>query len=246
MIKFFRKIRYDLMEKNKTGKYLKYAIGEIVLVVIGILIALQVNNWNNVRLDNLEAKEAKLNIHTEFIKNQKILNSSIELNQNALDACSRLINLIGSEENELLNHNLDSLLNSSLAAEFYFPTRSSLDNIIQSGTMKLLESEELKNSLQEWLASLEQMKSYKDVQTDWQNNHYLPFLLDKVSFRQMDIYNKKAWARQTKLNIEYHPVFQEIRLENLLDNNLFLIEYTIERLHELDSLQKKIINLTND
>ncbi len=46
MIKFFRHIRKDLMEKNKTGKYLKYAIGEIVLVVIGILIALQINNWN--------------------------------------------------------------------------------------------------------------------------------------------------------------------------------------------------------
>jgi len=46
MIKFFRKIRYDLMEKNKTGKYLKYAFGEIILVVIGILIALQINNWN--------------------------------------------------------------------------------------------------------------------------------------------------------------------------------------------------------
>ena len=49
MIKFFRKIRYDLMEKNKTGKYLKYAIGEIILVVIGILIALQINNWNEQR-----------------------------------------------------------------------------------------------------------------------------------------------------------------------------------------------------
>lgn len=46
MIKFFRKIRYNLMEQNKTGKYLKYAIGEIVLVVIGILIALSINNWN--------------------------------------------------------------------------------------------------------------------------------------------------------------------------------------------------------
>ena len=46
MLKFFRKIRYDLMEKNKTGKYLKYAIGEIVLVMIGILLALQVNNLN--------------------------------------------------------------------------------------------------------------------------------------------------------------------------------------------------------
>ena len=49
MIKFFRKIRYDLMKKNKTGKYFKYAIGEIILVVIGILIALQINNWNETR-----------------------------------------------------------------------------------------------------------------------------------------------------------------------------------------------------
>jgi hypothetical protein len=51
MIKFFRKIRYDLMEQNKTGKYFKYAIGEIVLVMIGILLALQVNNWNEQRKD---------------------------------------------------------------------------------------------------------------------------------------------------------------------------------------------------
>ena len=52
MINFFRKIRYNLMEQNKTGKYLKYAIGEIVLVVIGILIALSINNWNTDRENN--------------------------------------------------------------------------------------------------------------------------------------------------------------------------------------------------
>lgn len=56
MIKFFRRIRFNLMEQNKTGKYLKYAIGEIILVVIGILIALQVNNWNESR------KERRLEI----------------------------------------------------------------------------------------------------------------------------------------------------------------------------------------
>ena len=56
MIKFFRRIRYDLMEKNKTGKYLKYAIGEIVLVVIGILIALSINNWNETRKDQQELR----------------------------------------------------------------------------------------------------------------------------------------------------------------------------------------------
>ena len=46
MIKFFRHIRKSLIEENKMGKYFKYAIGEIILVVIGILIALQINNWN--------------------------------------------------------------------------------------------------------------------------------------------------------------------------------------------------------
>ena len=49
MINFFRQIRQNIIMENKTGKYLKYAVGEIVLVVIGILIALQINNWNEFR-----------------------------------------------------------------------------------------------------------------------------------------------------------------------------------------------------
>ena len=61
MIKFFRHIRKDLMEKNKTGKYLKYAIGEIVLVVIGILIALQINNWNENRKLSNKKRELIIN-----------------------------------------------------------------------------------------------------------------------------------------------------------------------------------------
>ena len=66
MIKFFSKIRYNLMEQKITGKYLKYAIGEIVLVVFGILIALQLNNWNGDRIQNaafenlIEALEKEL------------------------------------------------------------------------------------------------------------------------------------------------------------------------------------------
>ena len=63
MIKFFRHIRKDLMEKNKTGKYFKYAIGEIVLVVIGILIALQINNWNETK----KIKEKEHQVLTEII-----------------------------------------------------------------------------------------------------------------------------------------------------------------------------------
>ena len=57
MINFFRNIRYKLMSENLTGKYFKYAIGEIALVMIGILLALQVNNWNEMRKDKAIEKD---------------------------------------------------------------------------------------------------------------------------------------------------------------------------------------------
>ena len=63
MIRFFHNIRHNLLGQGKSGKYLKYAIGEILLVMIGILLALQVNNWNEVR------KQSKADI--EFLKNLK-------------------------------------------------------------------------------------------------------------------------------------------------------------------------------
>ena len=51
MIKFFRKIRQNLLAENRFSKYLIYATGEIILVVIGILIALSINNWNELKND---------------------------------------------------------------------------------------------------------------------------------------------------------------------------------------------------
>ena len=68
MIKFFRKIRYDLMNQNKTTKYFKYAIGEIILVVIGILIALQINNWN----ENRKAKTNEIVLVKQLLEDAKI------------------------------------------------------------------------------------------------------------------------------------------------------------------------------
>ena len=82
MIKFFRKIRYDLMEKNKTGKYLKYAIGEIILVVIGILIALSLNNWNENRKNKIYEKDLLENM----LGNLKL--DSITFNKNLQEAKS--------------------------------------------------------------------------------------------------------------------------------------------------------------
>jgi hypothetical protein len=81
MIKFFRKIRFDLMEKNKTGKYLKYAIGEIVLVVIGILIALQINNWNEYQKE----RKKEVMVLNEVVEN---LEANILRLQSMIERCN--------------------------------------------------------------------------------------------------------------------------------------------------------------
>ena len=78
MIKFFRKIRYDLMEKNKTGKYLKYAIGEILLVVIGILIALQINNWNEIQVNQNKLADYLRGMKDDLVTDKYLLTVDID------------------------------------------------------------------------------------------------------------------------------------------------------------------------
>ncbi len=73
MIKFFRRIRYDLVEKSKAGRYFRYAIGEIILVVIGILIALQINNWNTDRKNDAIKRMYYAQIIQDLEKDEAII-----------------------------------------------------------------------------------------------------------------------------------------------------------------------------
>ena len=77
MIKFFRKIRQKLLSENRFGKYLLYALGEIVLVIIGIWIALQINNHNEERKSQKQLTSTFLQVHTELAQNIKDIDGMI-------------------------------------------------------------------------------------------------------------------------------------------------------------------------
>lgn len=78
MIKFFRRVRQDLLIKGKTSKYFKYAFGEVILVVIGILIALQINNWNELKKERTIEKELLTQIKTDLSQNLDFLKKNEE------------------------------------------------------------------------------------------------------------------------------------------------------------------------
>jgi len=91
MIKFFRQIRQSLIMTNQTGKYIKYAIGEIVLVVVGILIALQINNWNEAQKLNGQLNQYKANLIAELEKDLREIDS---LNNFRLECKNSVMNYV--------------------------------------------------------------------------------------------------------------------------------------------------------
>ena len=134
MIKFFRHIRKSLLLENKTGKYLKYAIGEIILVVIGILIALQVNTWNENRKDANDVNLIKANLSSDFIQNRNVLKQRMDLLKNSLDHAHSLMGFIGKSRDTINQHNLDSILVQTLYYGNFNPSNS------KSGYLTIISS----------------------------------------------------------------------------------------------------------
>ena len=141
MIKFFRRIRYDLIEKNKTGKYLKYAIGEIVLVMIGILLALQINNWNENRKDSLKE-----------IANLKSLKSELEISLEEVKSDYNATKLFHNSTIKIKNHIKNkSIISGSMYREFFlsyqfatFYPKTSTYETFKNGNLELIKSDSLR------------------------------------------------------------------------------------------------------
>ena len=109
MIKFFRNIRQNLLHEGKTAKYLKYAIGEIFLVMIGILLALQVNNWNQERHQRQKEKKILIELKSDLVSNDSILQNTIEFEQNTAEEVAIAIEHIKSKKP--FNDTIGSYLN---------------------------------------------------------------------------------------------------------------------------------------
>jgi hypothetical protein len=156
MIKFFRKIRQGLLGKNKFSKYLLYAIGEIVLVVIGILIALTINNSNQ----NLIIKE-KEQTYLKGLKNEfqisKIkLNKLIEVNRHNLNSAKQILEFIANKNEIPTEKHFSELLYNTFSLNISFnPNNSILNEMINSGSLKDISNTDLRIQLTNWISTLD-------------------------------------------------------------------------------------------
>ena len=138
------------MEKNKTGKYFKYAIGEIILVVIGILIALSINSWNESR-KNIEKKEILLKaLKIEFTDNLKQLDTVLYYDGKVLKSIQRFMKLDPDNLLEMTNDSMPNWFQNSSFRWTYNPLNGALRSGISSGEIHLIKNDKLANLLFGW------------------------------------------------------------------------------------------------
>ena len=185
MIKFFRSIRKDLMEKNKTGKYFKYAFGEIVLVVIGILIALSINNWNEKRKERIIERQSYENLITSLKKDSLELARVINFQQKSMVEQNRFINSDLSEIKAYMTiKEISKSLNDVYFGAYSFFPKYGTYNAIQSNEgINLFSSKEIKSLLIELYDY--QCKKYEDQDAviDYKFMHdFIPFSQRHLGF----------------------------------------------------------------
>lgn len=207
MIKLFRHIRQRLVTENKLNKYLLYAIGEIVLVVIGILIALQVNNWNEDRKISRQEQDSLKRLHDESEDIVAYLAKSVAF-------YNELINAAEQSAEALNNKSMGALSEEAFAYGIYgtayyeaiAPPKNVFEELNGTGKVQNIKSTSVRKSISEYYSKLE----YLNVQLVYFRNQYT---------RPIDAAEEGFLFRYDKTSSS--KVRSSVNFEKLAGNDLF-------------------------
>ena len=223
------------MEKNKTGKYLKYAIGEILLVVIGILIALQINNWNNNKNEKAEIENYYTKIHEEIAITQEIFNrfkatldTLNQHNNRSLD----IINLKNRDSLYLLKETLGAL-GTAYTSEFLFPI---INEFLNEGYLAKIKNDSLKLGFQYFSMALNDLNSIDEYISNQYSTSIEPYFYNTLNYAEVvhggaDLNELKTGGPSTN----YGQFYDDLELWNLLT---FKVETTNSQQRRVDGLYR--------
>lgn len=163
MYHFFRRIRQSLLANNRFRKYLTYAVGEIALVMIGILLALQVNNWNqNIKAANTE-QALLLDLRNEFITNDSLLQAQLKRADEIMSEMKRSLYFMGPESLAISLDDYEKVVEITKHTIIYLPNTSVVDDIINSGQLQYLTDKHLRRSLSDWRGYLNRVHLQEQI-----------------------------------------------------------------------------------
>ena len=233
MLKIFRNTRKQLLSENKTGKYIKYAIGEIVLVVIGILIALSINNWSQEKTNRTEELNYYKNIKRQLNEDKGGISGNKTYNNNYLTQYRYAIHII--EKND--RYESDSLAQITINLQDFsdFHRQSNIyQAMVNSGEIKLLKNQQIIEGLQHLEEIYIYMNKLEDTHSIASMTFAVPIIVNSIKVFDMSIENienlytfefQNLLVLITGLMVEKNGIYQrgldEINvLTNLIDDEL--------------------------
>jgi hypothetical protein len=236
MIKFFRKIRQKTLTENKFGKYLTYAIGEIILVVIGILIALSINNWNNNnQLEELERKYLT-EIRNSLKSDLPDINFNIDFNESRL------------KSNEIVLQYLNREIDYSDSLKFHFgnlifttrtlPNTSAYENLKSRG-LEIITNDTLRQNI----TSLYSFSYANLIDFEKQDDNSFQYgLFIPEVYKVLNI--QSVWKSAEP--IDGQKLLDNYQLKNAITTNIFLRKYMLTQYNGLYKSVENCINQINN
>lgn len=249
MIKFFRRIRQNLLTEGKTANYFKYAIGEIILVMIGILLAFQVSEWNNSRQESSKEQQFLKNLQADLKDNLIEYSRVAENCSGAYKANNKLLEIIKSDKPIVNNTEIDSLIHSVLN-EFgsLDVIEGSINEIINTGSLNVIKDPELRKQLSNWSQIMNDYKDDVKITFDYLFNIFIPSLDNKILLRNVSIpdfiINSSGLENITRSNfkMDYNETLKTVEFENKLAFNALNYAFTIDAYNNTETYLIELLN----
>jgi len=242
MINFFRKIRKKMADDNKPLKYMRYAIGEILLVVIGILIALSVNNSNIKRVDRIKEIKYLKNIKLDLTKDIANIKFNIEFRKNKLLGTKKLLDQINGAPIDDLTELTYNVINTLYQQRFQ-PSNITYTELVSSGNMNIISNDSIKLHLLE-LELLYQANIFGIEHETFEYQEYI----SKPIFKNLDLQPMKPVFLSEKRAEDVHITKEkfEVLLQNVeFKNGCVISNWTTEEIitifEDIQNRSKKII-----
>ena len=235
MIKFFRKIRQQLLTENKFSRYLLYAVGEIVLVVIGILIALQINNINEERKNRKKEKVMLETLLSDLKNNKELIKEGLIDYDVKIKLSEEMANLFGKSQNTDTIAYRDSLIYWSAEYTAIELISTSIISLATSDRLELLQNEILKQQLLRYPTYIELYKEREEVVRSIVINEIRPNIEKHISMQ-------KWWNIPESFQSDYYELFDDRQISNNYLNRLFQTNDAIGRLEKLSIANDSLIS----
>ena len=248
MIKFFRKIRQQLLTENKFSKYLLYAIGEIVLVVIGILIALQINNNNEIRKSREKELHYLNNIKSDLQLNINEIQDYIDIRSRRIVSANKVIEHFEGKPLTGLDEFNRNIVNIYTWRKFY-QINNTFQELTNSGNLALISNDSIKNTL----LNLETL--YKKLKYEEEHFRYdAEVLLYEPSYGVLDLnpivknFTYQVTEGQAGENVKLPRENYEAMLKDIKQKNGFVMavyEFSVMNVqfNEMKAMCNSIIKL---